>query len=79
MDQTHVTFRWKDRNANGWRTERLPGVEFLKAASSRTRTYREGFTRSDTTGCGTLEAEDCPTVPGVLLMLATPADPLPGR
>jgi hypothetical protein len=29
MDQTHVTFRWKDRKADGWRTERLPGVEFL--------------------------------------------------
>jgi hypothetical protein len=29
MDQTHVTFRWKDRNANSWRIERLPGVEFL--------------------------------------------------
>ena len=31
MDQTHVAFRWKDRTANGWRTERLPGVEFLQA------------------------------------------------
>jgi hypothetical protein len=30
MDQTHVTFRWKDRSADGWRTERLPGVEFLR-------------------------------------------------
>ena len=30
MDQTHVTFRWKDRNADAWRTERLPGVEFLR-------------------------------------------------
>jgi hypothetical protein len=29
MDQTHVTFRWKDRDADAWRTERLPGVEFL--------------------------------------------------
>ena len=29
MDQTHVTFRWKDRTADAWRTERLPGVEFL--------------------------------------------------
>lgn len=28
MDQTHVTFRWKRRDA--WRTERLPGVEFLR-------------------------------------------------
>ncbi len=29
MDQTHVTFRWKDRDANTWRIERLPGLEFL--------------------------------------------------
>jgi Putative transposase len=29
MDHSHVTFRWKDRNAAAWRTERLPGVEFL--------------------------------------------------
>jgi len=30
MDPTHVTFRWKDRHADAWRTERLPGVEFLR-------------------------------------------------
>lgn len=30
MDSTHVTFRWKDRHADAWRTERLPGVEFLR-------------------------------------------------
>jgi hypothetical protein len=30
MDQSHVTFRWKDRKAEVWRTERLPGVEFLR-------------------------------------------------
>jgi hypothetical protein len=30
MDDTHVTFRWKDRNADTWRTVRLPGVEFLR-------------------------------------------------
>ena len=29
MDQTHVSFRWKGRGADAWRTERLPGVEFL--------------------------------------------------
>jgi Putative transposase/Transposase zinc-binding domain len=29
MDQTHVTFRWKDRKSDAWRDERLPGVEFL--------------------------------------------------
>ncbi len=30
LDATHVTFRWKDRQAKTWRTERLPGVEFLR-------------------------------------------------
>jgi hypothetical protein len=30
MDDTHVTFRYKDRNAQTWLTMRLPGVEFLR-------------------------------------------------
>jgi hypothetical protein len=30
MDDTHVTFRHKGRDANIWRTIRLPGVEFLR-------------------------------------------------
>ena len=30
MDQTHVMFRWKDRHAHAWRTQRVPGVEFLR-------------------------------------------------
>jgi hypothetical protein len=30
MDDTHVTFRYKDRTADTWRTMRLPGVEFLQ-------------------------------------------------
>jgi len=30
MDQTHVTFRFKDRDTDTWRTERLPGVHFLR-------------------------------------------------
>ena len=30
MDDTHVTFRHKDRNTDVWRTMRLPGVEFLR-------------------------------------------------
>ncbi len=29
MDETHVTFRWKDSGTGTWRTMRLPGVEFL--------------------------------------------------
>ena len=30
MDDTHVTFRYKDRDADIWRTMRLPGTEFLR-------------------------------------------------
>jgi len=30
MNDTHVTFRYKDRKADAWRTMRLPGVEFLR-------------------------------------------------
>jgi hypothetical protein len=30
MDQTHVTFRWKDRKADRWQTERLTGAAFLR-------------------------------------------------
>ena len=30
MDDTHVTFRHKDRDADIWQTVRLPGVEFLR-------------------------------------------------
>lgn len=30
VDQTHVTFRWKDRGTDTWRTIRLEGVEFLR-------------------------------------------------
>jgi len=30
VDETHVTFRHKDRATDTWRTMRLPGVEFLR-------------------------------------------------
>jgi len=30
VDQTHVTFRYKDRKADAWRTRQLPGIEFLR-------------------------------------------------
>ena len=30
VDETHVTFRYKDRGADTWRTMRLEGVEFLR-------------------------------------------------
>jgi len=30
IDQTHVTFRWKDGGTDSWQTTRLEGVEFLR-------------------------------------------------
>ncbi len=30
VNQSHVTFRWKDRGTDTWRTTRLEGVEFLR-------------------------------------------------
>ena len=30
VDETHVTFRFKDRSTDTWRTMRLPGVKFLR-------------------------------------------------
>ncbi len=30
MDQTHVTFRWQDRQTGTWQSERLAGVDFLR-------------------------------------------------
>ena len=30
VDETHVTFRFKDRSTDTWQTMRLPGVEFLR-------------------------------------------------
>jgi len=30
MDETHVTFRYKDRDTDQWKTERLEGIQFLR-------------------------------------------------
>jgi hypothetical protein len=30
MDESHVTFRYKDRDTDRWKTERLEGVQFLR-------------------------------------------------
>ncbi len=30
MDETHVTFRYKDNDTGAWKTERTPGVEFIR-------------------------------------------------
>jgi len=51
-DQTFVIFRWKQYSAHAWRTERVPGLEFLRRFLQH-MLPREAFTRSDTTGSGT--------------------------
>ena len=62
MDQTHVTFRWKDRNAargapNGCRASSSCGGSFS--------TYcREASTGSAITGCGIPRTETSPIAPG---------------
>jgi hypothetical protein len=73
MDQTHVTFRWKDRNANGWRTERLPGVEFLRRFLQHV--LPRGFHRVRYYGLWHPSKRDQSYRAWVLLILATPADP----
>lgn len=45
-----------DRGADAWRIERLPGVSGALSSMS----CREAFTRSDTTGAGTLPSEMSP-------------------
>jgi hypothetical protein len=73
MDQTHVTFRWKDRNANGWRTERLPGVEFLRRFLQHV--LPRGFHKVRYYGLWHPSKRDQSHRAWVLLILATPADP----
>jgi hypothetical protein len=71
MDQTHVTFRWKDRKATGWRIERLPGVEFLRRFLQHI--LPRGFHRVRYYGLWHPSQRDDSNRAWVLLMLATPA------
>ena len=72
MDQSHVTFRWKDRNANGWRTERLPGVEFLRRFLQHV--LPRGFHKVRYYGLWHPSKRGESNRAWVLLILATPAD-----
>jgi Putative transposase/Transposase zinc-binding domain len=73
MDQTHVTFRWKDRNAQAWRTERLPGKEFLRRFLQHV--LPRGFHKVRYYGLWHPSKREQSSRAWVLLMLATPADP----
>jgi hypothetical protein len=72
MDQTHVTFRWKDRSAGAWHTERLPGVEFLRRFLQHV--LPRGFHRVRYHGLWHPSKRDESHRAWVLLILATPAD-----
>ncbi len=72
MDQTHVTFRWKDRNADAWRTERLPGVEFPRRFLQHV--LPRGFHKVRYYGLWHPSKRDQSNRAWVLLILATPAD-----
>jgi hypothetical protein len=72
MDQTHVTFRWKDRDAGAWRTERLPGVEFLWRFLQHV--LPRGFHKVRYYGLWHASKRDDSNRAWVLLMLATPPD-----
>jgi hypothetical protein len=75
MDQTHVTFRWKDRGLGAWRTERLPGVEFVRRFLEHV--LPRGFHKVRYYGLWHASRRDLSDRAWVLLILATPADAVP--
>jgi len=72
MDQTHVTFRWKDRGAGAWRTERLPGVEFLRRFLQHV--LPRGFHKVRYYGLWHPSQREQSNRAWVLLILTTPVD-----
>ena len=72
MDQTHVTFRWKDRGASAWRTERLPGEEFLRRFLQHV--LPRGFHKVRSYGLWHPSKREQSDRAWLLLMLATPAE-----
>jgi Putative transposase/Transposase zinc-binding domain len=72
MDQSHVTFRWKDRGTDTWRIERLPGVEFLRRFLQHV--LPRGFHKVRYYGLWHPSKREQSNRAWVLLILATPAD-----
>jgi hypothetical protein len=72
MDQTHVTFRWKSRRAGAWRTERLPGVEFLRRFLQHV--LPRGFHKVRYYGLWNPSQREQSNRAWLLLILAAPAD-----
>jgi Putative transposase/Transposase zinc-binding domain len=72
MDETHVVFRWKDRRTHAWRTERLPGVEFLRRFLQHV--LPQGFHKVRYYGLWHPSKREESDRAWVLLILATPTD-----
>ena len=72
MDQTHVTFRWKDRTADAWCTERVPGVEFLGRFLQHV--LPRGFHKVRYYGLWHASKREHADRAWLLLLLAAPAD-----
>ncbi len=75
MDQSHVTFRWKDRSKSAWRVERLAGVEFLRRFLQHV--LPRGFHKVRYYGLWNPLKRDQSYCAWVLLILTTPADSAP--
>lgn len=72
MDDTHVTFRWKDRSNDTWRTLRLPGVEFLRRFLQHV--LPRGFHKCRYYGLWHSSKRDLASRVWLLLMLEKPLD-----
>ncbi len=72
VDQTHVTFRYKDRGADTWRTTRLPGFEFLGRFLQHV--LPRGFHKVRYYGLWHHSKRDLSNRAGLLLMLQKPTD-----
>ena len=72
MDDTHVTFRWKDRGSDTWRTVRLPGVEFLRRFLQHV--LPRGFHRCRYYGLWHASKRDLSSRAWLLLILNHPVD-----
>ena len=70
MDDTHVTFRWKDHDSDAWRTERLAGVEFLRRFLQHV--LPRGFHRCRYYGLWHASKRDLSSQAWLLLMLQHP-------
>ena len=72
MDDTHVTFRWKDRDSDTWRTVRLPCVEFLRRFLQHV--LPRGFHKVRYYGLWHSSKRDLSSRAWLLLMLQNPID-----